>query len=305
MAQISRPFQIGLVVVVLLAGVWLFALHGHSNGSTSANSAATPAVTSTVSPSSTPASHPATPSHATKAGVEAAHAAAPTPVDHGSAPGVEGLTRAVAKAHEAVATSQRDANELEHKSREASNEATQSSSAAAPASSAASSSTSTTRTGAPATTSSTHAASTSTSTVHKGSTAASTAASASATATPSGQREVEAEMKQGKIVVLLFWNPAGSDDVVVHNEVRLLLKFHHDAAKANAEEGRHVELDKRIAVHEARASQVASYGSVTRGVQIYGTPTLLVINPKGQVITLTGITDAYSIEQAIEEARAG
>ena len=42
MAQISRPFQIGLVAVVALAGVWLFALHGHSSSSSSGSSAHAP-----------------------------------------------------------------------------------------------------------------------------------------------------------------------------------------------------------------------------------------------------------------------
>jgi hypothetical protein len=312
MAQISRPFQIGLVVVVRLACAWLFALHGHSSSPTTSASSSTPVVTSSVSPSTSGGS-----SSVNQAGREAAHAAAPTHVYHGAAPGVEGLTRAVAKAHEAVAISQQDANNLTDKSREASGESSSSqptpsaSTQASPATRSTSPTSSTaTRTKAPTTTSATHTRASTTTTGATATKHASLPTHASALTAPAGQRAVEAELKAGKIVVLLFWNPAGSDDVVVHRELQLLLKLHRIASKAKAEEFRHaekffgLELDQRIAVHEALASQVAEYGSITRAVQVYTTPTILVINPKGQAITLTGITDAYSIEQAIEEARA-
>ena len=59
----------------------------------------------------------------------------------------------------------------------------------------------------------------------------------------------------------------------------------------------------RVAVQEAPASQVASFGSITRTVRVTGTPTLLIINKHGRTTTLTGLTDAYSIDQAIDEAR--
>ncbi len=104
MTQISRPFQIALVAVGLLAAVWLFALHGRS-------------ASSTESSGSAPASTPATTSGA--AAQEKA-AAAPTTVYKGAAPGVAGLTGAIAKAHGAVATSQQNAKELESKSAQAS-----------------------------------------------------------------------------------------------------------------------------------------------------------------------------------------
>ncbi len=35
---------------------------------------------------------------------------------------------------------------------------------------------------------------------------------------------------------------------------------------------------------------------------MYATPTLFVINKKGQAIVLTGVQDAFSIEQSIGEA---
>jgi predicted nucleotidyltransferase len=103
---------------------------------------------------------------------------------------------------------------------------------------------------------------------------------------PVPQRTVEAELKQGKIVLLLFWNPQGADDVAVRSEVRGLAAH-----------------EKKIALHEALAKQVATFGSITRGVQVEQTPTILIINKRGRATTLTGLTDAFSIEQAIAEAR--
>ena len=38
-------------------------------------------------------------------------------------------------------------------------------------------------------------------------------------------------------------------------------------------------------------------------MQVYGTPTLLIVNRKGQTITLTGLQDSFAIAQAIAEAR--
>ena len=105
--------------------------------------------------------------------------------------------------------------------------------------------------------------------------------------TPSMQTRVEAELKQGKVVTVLFWNPTGADDVAVHGQLQAVGS----------------KLGGTLAVHYALASQAGSFGSVIRGVQVFGTPTILIINKHGLAQTLTGYTDAYSIEQAIEEVR--
>src|SRR5947209_11000875 len=55
------------------------------------------------------------------------------------------------------------------------------------------------------------------------------------------------------------------------------------------------KLRRSVAVHEALASQVASFGTIIRGVKVYGTPTVMIINKRGQAKTLTGYTDAYAI----------
>jgi hypothetical protein len=292
MAQLSRPFQIALAALGLLVAIWFLALHGHS--------------TSTSGSGSAPAA--ATPAPSAKA--QAEKAAASSPEYHGSVPGVSGLTRAIDKAHGAVATSQQNAKQLEEK-------ATQASSGTASAAGAATGGTSAAGKPVPRTASA-PTLHTSPTTVHKGATAVHTGAGTVHTgastvdidattlhkgatkvhkgssakgrphvpAVQGPQRAIEAELKQGKIVLLLFWNPKGAEDAAVRNEVRAL------AAHGN-----------KIAVHEALASQVATFGSITRGVQVEQTPTVLIINKRDRATALTGLTDAFSLEQAIAEAR--
>jgi hypothetical protein len=274
MAQLSRPYQIALAALVLFAAVWFMALRGHAPSATSGSgsSAAVSAPAATAPASSGKAS-------------------APSSVYHGSAPGVQGLTRAIAKAQGAVATSQQNAKQLEQKSAQASS--------AAPTSTASTPS-------APSTTSS--AATVTSSTASKSAAAAHpsvkhTAVPSHAAAPVSGARgrpamqvRAERELQQGNVVVLLFWNPAGADDVIVRRELQALLALHGRVARGTSSA-------KKFTVHEAPASRVASFGTITRGVQVYGTPTLLIINKRGVATTLTGFQDSYSIRQAIEEAR--
>jgi hypothetical protein len=247
MAQISRPFQIAFVALVLFVGVWFLAFHGHSSTSGGSGS----------SPTTQPAAQ--------------ANQGAPSSVYHGSAPGVEGLTKAIAKAHGAVATSQQNAKQLEAKSAAASSVAptTSVSSAAAPAAAASKVSTgAAARTHAPPKATAAHPA----------------GATLSA---PPRQPLVEHVLAQGKVAAILFWNPKGADDRAVHTELRLL-------QAANRRE---------LVVFQAQPKEVASFGSVTRGVPVSLTPTLLLVNSHGKTITLTGFTDVYAMQQALGEAR--
>jgi hypothetical protein len=273
MAQISRPFQIAFLAVVLLAGVWLFALRGHS-ASTSGSGA------SAVAPA--PAKPVQSPAGNSSAG---GNAAAPSTVYKGAAPGVGGLTRAIAKAHGAVATSQQNAKELTEKSAQAS------SSAAAPSTAAS----------APAPSVPNAVASKPT--------PAPAVKSPSAHAHPiaSLQPTIESELKAGSIVVLLVWNPKGTEDAIVHNDLLALAALHrryaHVRAPKEVTKGLALELEQPIATHSATPGQVASFGSFTKDVQIFSTPTVLIVNKSGQVRTLTGAPGVLSIEQATDEAR--
>ena len=294
MAQISRPFQIALLAMVVLAGVWFFALQGHSGSGTSGATAPAPA----PAPSSSAAPN---------------NAAAPTPVYHGAAPGVEGLTRAIARAHEAVATARRNEQQLAEKSAQASSPApvgtvTGSSPAATQTSPATAPTVSTTSH--PTTASTPAATKTVAPTTAKSPPTTAKSPVTAPTRLPARQALVELELKQGAVVAILFWNPHSAVDVAVHRELQLLLAVHHGLRKysKNPVVGRLVkatglELTGKIAVNEASATQIASFGSITRAVQVYQTPTILILNKKGQTTTLTGLNDAFSIEQAIDEAR--
>jgi hypothetical protein len=48
---------------------------------------------------------------------------------------------------------------------------------------------------------------------------------------------------------------------------------------------------------------VGSFGAFTRTVQVYGTPTILMINTKGVTSSVPGLKDAFSIEQAVREVQ--
>jgi len=109
-----------------------------------------------------------------------------------------------------------------------------------------------------------------------------------AAGTPSMQVAVEHQLQQGKTVLILFWNPKGADDVAVHKELPAV---------------QHA-LGGKVAVHYASAGQVGEYGTITHTVQVTQTPTLLIVNPHGQTTVLTGLTDAFSIEQSVSEARS-
>jgi hypothetical protein len=285
MTQISRPFQIALVAVVLIAAVWFVALRGHSSSSSNESSAPAPAASSA---SSSPASATAgsSVSQSASGASGAGSSSQGTGTYHGSAPGVDGLTRAIAKARGAVTESEQHAKALAQKSAQASGEAHASSG-------------SSTASAQRATTTGAAAAKHSTTKTHSGSSAASTKTAASKTATgkptiatttagiPVLQARVEGELKHGKVAALLFWNPKGTVDETVRRELR---------AAAG-------KLHGKLAVSVARSAEVGLFGSFTRSVQVYGTPTILLVNPAGKTASVTGLTDVFSIEQAVKEVK--
>jgi hypothetical protein len=278
MTQLSRPYQIALLALSLLVVVWFVALRGHS------------ASTSTGGGGSAPAASAPAPTAAS----EAKAAAAPTHVYTGPVPGLQGLTRAIARAHGAVANSQQNAKRVESESGEASH------SPSTTAATGAGSNIQSVHAVAPTSATARHAATVRSQAArraasNKSSAAAPSKSSTTGVASARGahsrsanmQASVEAELKQGKIVAILFWNPKASVDQEAQRELR---------AVGHA-------LGAKISVHEAQASQVGSFGSVTRTIQVDETPTILLVNKQGQTTTLTGLTDVFSIEQAIDEAR--
>ncbi len=255
MTQLSRPFQIALGAVAVLGLVWMMALRGH---------AANP---------SEPA--PATPApQAPAKTVAQANPGAPTSVYHGAAPGVEGLTKAIAKAHGAVATSQQNAQQLQSKSREASNEPqAQGAGVHVVAKASPSAAVQATRSAALA---------------REAAARRHAAAAKAKSGLPPAQVAVEGELAKGKTVMLVFWDPKASVDREVQAQAR---------AFAAGSKG-------TVTVHGARANQVGTFGSITEVVHVYQTPTILIVNRHGVVSTLTGLTDVFALKQAVREARA-
>lgn len=241
MSQVSRPFQIALVAMVLLVMVWFVALRGHGS--------------------------PTEPAHAPGS-------SSTSTVYKGSAPGVAGLTGAVAKAHGAVKTSEQNVKVEQSKSAKLSGEAAPSTTASTAAGAV----------HAPTPASKTGSASKSSSKAPTKSAAGAGAKSAS----KQRQAAIAHELSSGKVVLLMFWNPKSSDD----QSVRAAL---HEVSRR----------DGRVAVHVALPMEVGQFGGYTRGVQILQTPTVLVIDSKGQATTLTGLNDARTIQQAIGDALRG
>jgi pilus assembly protein FimV len=289
--QISRPFQIALAAVALLLVIWLVALRGHSSGGGSTTSA--PAAASTPAPASGSTSS-ASSAGASQSSPGGGSAASPGKIYHGSAPGVAGLTRAIAKARGAVKVSEQNAQQLQRESAQASS-ASPSSAAAGAAATASAAAPS--RHAAPARrgTTGSSAAKPSTASPSKPAraksatpaAAAATAAAPKVASAPAKQSLVESELKSGHTVIVLFSSPAGAVDAVVRGQLALLT----------------LSRNRGIAVHYASPRELGAYGTVTRSLQILQTPTILVISPSGKTKTLTGLADAYAIRQAVTEVR--
>jgi len=254
MTHISRPFQIALAVLVLFIAVWFLALRGHSGGESSSSSAPTSASSSPSSQSSASQSASSGGTPASKGGVY-----------HGSAPGVEGLSRAIQKARGAVAQSQQNAKQQ----------------------GSAQSSSGTQKQNAQTQTSQSQSAKQTQAQQKQSQQAQNSQQSKAASGVPAMQAVVEGELKHGKVVAVLFWNPKGAVDTTVRRELR---------AAGRAQHG-------KLAVHVARSNQVGSFGSFTHTVQVYSTPTILLINTKGTTSSLTGLTDSFSIGQAVKEVK--
>jgi hypothetical protein len=250
MTQISRPFQIALAAAGLLLAVWFVALRGHSS-----------------SPESSP---PASTTPAASSSTDAAKPGSGRSVYHGSAPGVEGLTRDIAKARGAVAASERNAKQLEQKSAQASGKG-ETGGSSAPAS---------VSTGA-------HSAPAATRAHSRQPRGAAASGKAGAVSNQHMQRTVEGELGRGELVAILLWNPAGSVDNRVKGELKSVARSYRG----------------KLAVHSALPNQVGAFGSFTRAIQIYSTPTIVLVNKHGQASTVAGLTDAFSLKQAIQDAR--
>jgi hypothetical protein len=240
--QVSRPMQIALVAVVLLAGMWFTVLKPKPADDTASVTPATPTPTATTS--------------ATKV-----------------APGVTGLTKAVDKAKAASAKS--DATNAKIQAATGSKPAA--SNATAPAKAKATKSVAATKTTAKAKTlTQTPAA--------KPKTKAKATTDTASTVDPSDR--LLAFLAKGKTLVVLF-EGKGSDDKAARKAV-------HETAKADP---------KHVVSAYVPIGKVGDYEKITSDVQVYGSPTILVIGADRKATALTGFVDAPSIQQAVGDAR--
>ncbi len=260
MTQLSRPFQIVLVAFALFVAVWFLALRAHNTSTTGGSGSSA----SVASAPSQPKPAPATPT-AAKAKVSATAAHAPGSSAAGSKSSPKPSAAAPAHGSKSSAHATSGVVVVKHSTTTASTHRT------------VVHSTVVVKHTPPAKTAPTAAKS-----------APSQAKSKPATGAPSMQLAVEHELQQGKTVLILFWNPSGADDEVVHREIPAV---------------QHA-LGGKIAVHYASAGQVGDYGTITHAVQVTQTPTLLIVNPHGQATVVTGLADAFSIEQSVSESRA-
>ncbi len=332
MAQISRPFQIALVALLALAMMvvaWFMVLHRST--ATESSGTSSPSVASSAGSSSHATTHPA------------ASGAGSGRVYHGPVPGLEGLTRDIKRAHEAAGKEERGVAYEEKHAGETHGSTTPASAGSSAKTHASTTTSAVSTHHATATVNTHHTTATvhthhgastaarSHAQTHGSHAAAAPAATAALTLhnladalhlkavvdlveaidpalglksklahaegvfvarmksdlQPTSPATIAAELHQGKTVLLLFLNPNGYDDdatAIGTTEVAYKLRHH-------------------VAAHLALAGQVNSFGSITRDIQVYQTPTLLIINPKREVATVTGLTDEFALEQAIAEAK--
>ncbi len=253
MTQISRPFQIALGAVVLLALVWVLALHAHQSNPSEPVPTSAPIPTAASKAAEDATAHRRvdrrTSAHKTQAAPHKTVVHKTVVATHGTATDPHTTVRVqrkvvVTRSHR-TATPPHRAASVSHKA------------IVIP---------------------STHAVnapsgrSDSSAVKHKA---------------PAEQLAVEAELAHGKTVMLVFWNPHSSVDQEVHSQV---------SALASGSKG-------TVVMHSALASQVNVFGSITEVVRVYQTPTILIVNRHGVVSTLTGLTEVFALQQAVNEAK--
>jgi hypothetical protein len=97
-------------------------------------------------------------------------------------------------------------------------------------------------------------------------------------------RDIEAK----KVVVMLFWNAKGADDIATRGLIRHLDRHHG-----------------KVAVHVAPIARVGDYDSVTSGVHVVQSPTTIVIDRQRHARVIAGLTERQELKQAVGDALAG
>ncbi len=100
-----------------------------------------------------------------------------------------------------------------------------------------------------------------------------------------GGSPVARALQSGKVLALLFYNPAASDDQALKQEL----------AAVPTHSGRVFKLAIPL-------SQLANYVLVTGQVPVQVSPTLVLIDSKRQASTIVGFADRFEISQRVADA---
>ena len=93
------------------------------------------------------------------------------------------------------------------------------------------------------------------------------------------------DVSRGKVAVLLFWDSRLSDDRAVHTAVKGLSRR-----------------GGKVAVHIAPVAKLARYESITRGVPVVTSPTVLIIDRAGRARTVAGLSVPRELEELVGKA---
>jgi hypothetical protein len=96
------------------------------------------------------------------------------------------------------------------------------------------------------------------------------------------------DFRAKKVVVMLFWNAKGADDIATRGVIRGLNRHHG-----------------KVAVHIVPITRVGQYDAVTRGVHVVESPTVVIIDRKRHTRVITGLTEPQELDQAVGDALAG
>jgi ABC-type amino acid transport substrate-binding protein len=96
---------------------------------------------------------------------------------------------------------------------------------------------------------------------------------------------VDQALRKGKVVALLFYNPAATDDRAIRQEL----------TSVPTHSGKVVKLAVPV-------SRLAQYGVVTSQVPVQVSPTLVLINKARQASTIVGFADRFEIDQRVADA---
>jgi hypothetical protein len=98
---------------------------------------------------------------------------------------------------------------------------------------------------------------------------------------------VQKALDAKKVVVVLFWNPRGIDDRSVKGSVD---RLQHRGGK--------------LAVFSDSVKHLSRYTRITAATNVSQTPTLVIVNRKGQAELQTGYLDYQTISQYVHNAQS-